>query len=88
MVRHADRTSRAVPLEPITPALLDEVRKAIVEAIAPDRIILFFGSARSRPTTLSVLPHCFMVAPPLSCLTYTILLHFSIAYGKLRLDLV
>lgn len=34
----------AVTLEPITPALLDEVRDAIIECIAPDKIIVF-GSA-------------------------------------------
>jgi len=34
-------TREPVLLEPITPTLLDEVRDAIVAAIAPDRIILF-----------------------------------------------
>jgi predicted nucleotidyltransferase len=37
----------SVSLEPITPALLDEVRDAIVRAIAPDRIILFGSAARA-----------------------------------------
>ena len=31
----------AVALEPITPALLDEIRGAIIECIAPDKIIVF-----------------------------------------------
>jgi predicted nucleotidyltransferase len=34
----------AVALESITPALLDEIRDAIIECIAPDKIIVF-GSA-------------------------------------------
>jgi predicted nucleotidyltransferase len=39
-------TREPVLLEPITSALLDEVRDAIVAAIAPDRIILFGSAAR------------------------------------------
>jgi predicted nucleotidyltransferase len=39
--RESLMTREPVLLEPITPTLLDEVRDAIVAAIAPDRIILF-----------------------------------------------
>jgi len=40
-----------VPLEPITSELLNEVRDAIVECIAPDRIILFGSAARQGDST-------------------------------------
>jgi len=40
-----------IPLEPITSELLNEVRDAIVECIAPDRIILFGSAARQGDST-------------------------------------
>ncbi len=40
-------TRDPVVLEPITPALLDEVRDAIVACLAPDKIILFGSAVRA-----------------------------------------
>ena len=39
-------TRKPISLEPITSALLDEVRDTIVKHIAPDRIILFGSATR------------------------------------------
>lgn len=41
----------AATLEPITPALLAEVRDAIIECIAPDKIILFGSAMRTDGST-------------------------------------
>lgn len=42
---------KAMPLEPITPALLNEVRDAIVKCIAPDQIVVFGSAARQGDST-------------------------------------